>query len=103
MSQDVHDYHHKLTLEERHVYENVLAYLTTSDILAMRNIGLAVMEKMSAPELQIYQARQFMKRPYTPGLINTVSKPSASIRARSTTVIGWCPPSIARSRWATSG
>jgi ribonucleoside-diphosphate reductase beta chain len=58
MAQDVHDYHHKLTLEEKHVYENVLAYLTTSDILAMRNIGLAVMEKMSAPELQIYQARQ---------------------------------------------
>ncbi len=58
MNQDVHDYHHKLTVEERHVYENVLAYLTTSDILAMRNIGLAVMEKMSAPELQIYQARQ---------------------------------------------
>jgi len=58
MAQDVQDYHHKLTLEERHVYENVLAYLTTSDILAMRNIGLAVMEKMSAPELQIYQARQ---------------------------------------------
>ena len=58
MTQDVHDYLHKLTLEERHVYENVLSYLTTSDILAMRNIGLAVMEKMSAPELQIYQARQ---------------------------------------------
>ncbi|TNF06678.1 MAG: ribonucleotide-diphosphate reductase subunit beta [Gammaproteobacteria bacterium] len=58
MAQDVHDYHHKLTTEERHLYENVLAYLTTSDIMAMRNIGLAVMEKMSAPELQIYQARQ---------------------------------------------
>ncbi|NOQ93943.1 MAG: ribonucleotide reductase, partial [Methylophaga sp.] len=58
MAQDVHDYRHKLTLEERHVYENVMAYLTTSDILAMRNIGLAVMEKMTAPELQIYQARQ---------------------------------------------
>lgn len=58
MAQDVHDYHHKLTDAERHVFENVLAYLTTSDILAMRNIGLAVMEKMSAPELQIYQARQ---------------------------------------------
>jgi len=58
MSQDIQDYHHKLTPAERHVYENVLAYLTTSDILAMRNIGLAVMEKMSAPELQIYQARQ---------------------------------------------
>ncbi len=58
MAQDVADYRHQLTLEERHVYDNVLAYLTTSDILAMRNIGLAVMEKMSAPELQIYQARQ---------------------------------------------
>ncbi|PIP79569.1 MAG: ribonucleotide reductase, partial [Gammaproteobacteria bacterium CG22_combo_CG10-13_8_21_14_all_40_8] len=58
MAQDVHDYNHKLTVEERHVYENVLAYLTTSDVLAMRNIGLAVMEKMRAPELQIYQARQ---------------------------------------------
>jgi ribonucleoside-diphosphate reductase beta chain len=58
MAQDVHDYQHKLSAAERHVFENVLAYLTTSDILAMRNIGLAVMEKMSAPELQIYQARQ---------------------------------------------
>src|SRR3990172_746600 len=54
MAQDVHDYHHKLSAAERHVFENVLAYLTTSDILAMRNIGLAVMEKMSAPEIQIY-------------------------------------------------
>ena len=36
MTQDVHDFQHKLTLEERHVYENVLSYLTTSDILAMR-------------------------------------------------------------------
>jgi len=58
MAQDVQDYHHKLTPAERHVFENVLAYLTTSDIMAMRNIGLAVMEKMTAPELQIYQARQ---------------------------------------------
>lgn len=58
MAQDVHDYHHRLTTEERHVYENVLAYLTTADILAMRNVAIAVMEKMSAPELQIYQARQ---------------------------------------------
>ncbi len=58
MAQDVHDYQHSLTDNEKHVYTNVLAYLTTSDILAMRNIGLAVMEKMTAPELQIYQARQ---------------------------------------------
>ncbi|HFD32621.1 MAG TPA: ribonucleotide reductase, partial [Gammaproteobacteria bacterium] len=58
MSQDVQDYRHKLKENERRIYENVLSYLTTSDILAMRNVGLAVMEKMSAPELQIYQARQ---------------------------------------------
>jgi len=58
MTKDVHDYQHRLTIEEKHVYEHVLAYLTTSDILAMRNIGIAVMEKMTAPELQIYQARQ---------------------------------------------
>jgi ribonucleoside-diphosphate reductase beta chain len=58
MAQDVQDYHHKLNPAEQHMFENVLAYLTTSDILAMRNIGLAVMEKMTAPELQIYQARQ---------------------------------------------
>ncbi|MGB0847920.1 MAG: ribonucleotide-diphosphate reductase subunit beta [Thiolinea sp.] len=58
MTSDISDYHHKLKPEEQHIFENVLAYLTTSDILAMRNIGLAVMEKMTAPELQIYQARQ---------------------------------------------
>lgn len=58
MNQDVYDYKYKLTDGERHLYENVLAYLTTSDVLAMRNVGLAVMEKMTAPELQIYQARQ---------------------------------------------
>lgn len=58
MQQDVYDYKHKLTPTEKQLYEDVLAYLTTSDILAMRNIGLAVMEKMTAPELQIYQARQ---------------------------------------------
>jgi len=57
MGPDIADYR-ILTPAEKHVYENVLAYLTPSDILAMRNIGLAVMEKMSAPELQIYQARQ---------------------------------------------
>ena len=46
MTQDVHDYNKTLTEDEKHVYQNVLSYLTTSDILAMRNIGLAVMEKM---------------------------------------------------------
>ena len=58
MGFDVECFHHVLSPSEQHVYTNVLAYLTTADILAMRNIGLAVMEKMTAPELQIYQARQ---------------------------------------------
>jgi len=58
MTKDVSDYRITMSSEQKHLYDNVLAYLTTSDILAMRNIGLAVMEKMSAPELQIYQARQ---------------------------------------------
>ncbi len=58
MAQDVTDYNSKLTADEKHVFHNVMSYLTTSGILAMRNIGLAVMEKMTAPELQIYQARQ---------------------------------------------
>lgn len=43
---------------KRHAFENAIAYLTTSVILVMRNIGLAVMEKTTAPERQIYQARQ---------------------------------------------
>lgn len=60
MGNDVQDYYYKLNDAERHMFENVLAYLTTSDILAMRNIGLAVMEKMTAPELQLYQARQVL-------------------------------------------
>ncbi len=58
MSQDVIDYNNTLTDDERHVFKNVMSYLTTSGILAMRNIGLGLMEKMTAPELQIYQARQ---------------------------------------------
>ena len=61
MGADIYDYKFTLTNAEKHVYENVLAYLTTADILAMRNIGLAVMEKMSAPEIQIYNARQIFE------------------------------------------
>ena len=58
LDQDAIDYNSTLTAAEKHVFQNVMSYLTTSGILAMRNIGLAVMEKMTAPELQIYQARQ---------------------------------------------
>lgn len=58
MLKDVEDYNYVLGDSEKHVFENVLAYLTTSDILAMRNIAVALLEKMTAPELQLYQARQ---------------------------------------------
>ncbi len=58
ITQDIYDFKHNLNDNERHVYTSILAYVATSDIIAMRNIGLAVMEKMTAPELQIYQARQ---------------------------------------------
>lgn len=58
IGEDLSDYNNQLTAAEKHVFQNVMSYLTTSGIMAMRNIGLAVMEKMTAPELQIYQARQ---------------------------------------------
>jgi len=48
MPQDIDDYQKKSIETEKHIYQNVMAYLTTSDILAMRSIGLAVMGKMSA-------------------------------------------------------
>jgi ribonucleoside-diphosphate reductase beta chain len=58
MMRDLEDYNSRLSDEEKHMYTTVLAYLTTSDILAMRNVSLAVMEKVTAPEVQIYMARQ---------------------------------------------
>ena len=58
MAKDLADYVHELTPEERHMYEHVLAYLTTSDILVMRNLAVAIMERITAPEIQIYYARQ---------------------------------------------
>lgn len=57
MSEDIADYP-KLKPAEKHVYDNVMATLSTMDIMAMRNIGLAVMEKVTAPEIQIYMGRQ---------------------------------------------
>jgi len=58
MAGDVADFKLRLTDNERSVYTNVMAYLATSDVLAMRNIGLAIMEKMTAPEIEAYQAVQ---------------------------------------------
>lgn len=53
MGKDIYQFQHSLTDSERHVFTNVFAYLTTSDVLAMRNVSLAVMEKITAPEVQI--------------------------------------------------
>ncbi len=47
-----------LSTAEKHIYDNVFATLTTSDVMAMRNIGIAVMEKITAPEIQAYIGRQ---------------------------------------------
>jgi len=57
MSEDIADYP-TLSAEEKHIYDNVLSTLSTMDIMAMRNIGLAVMEKVTAPEIQTYMGRQ---------------------------------------------
>lgn len=61
MGEDIPDFTQKLTPEEQHMFVSVLGYLTTSDVLAMRNIGVAFMEKMCAPELQIFQASQIFQ------------------------------------------
>jgi len=58
MTGDVSDYEHKLTPSMKHVFEHVIGYLSTADIMALRNVSLAVMEKITAPELQAYQAVQ---------------------------------------------
>lgn len=53
MGKDIGQYEYELSPSERHIFTTVLAYLTTSDILAMRNVSLAVMEKITAPEVQM--------------------------------------------------
>lgn len=52
MSKSIYQFEHVLTPSEKHIFTTVFAYLTTSDILAMRNVSLAVMEKITAPEVQ---------------------------------------------------
>lgn len=58
MGQDKSDFEFKLSADERHTFTTVLAYLSTADIMAMRNISIAVMEKITAPEIQQYLGRQ---------------------------------------------
>ena len=53
MGDDVAGYN-KLTQAERHVYENVLAFLSTADISAARNTGITIAERITSPEVQNY-------------------------------------------------
>lgn len=58
MADDIITYRQILTEDEKHVFINVFAYLTTSDMVIQRNLALAVYEQLGAPELQCYLARQ---------------------------------------------
>ncbi|MDA8120222.1 MAG: ribonucleotide-diphosphate reductase subunit beta [Gammaproteobacteria bacterium] len=58
MGQDILTFKTKLSEADRHTYLNTLSFLSTADIMAMRNIGLAIMEKVTAPEITIYQSLQ---------------------------------------------
>lgn len=52
MGKDIYTFEHVLTPEERHIFTTSLAYLTTSDVIAMRNVSIAIAEKITAPEVQ---------------------------------------------------
>lgn len=57
MSKDYNDFRN-LSPSEQHIFINVLAYLTTSDILAQRNVINVVHGHITAPEITLYLARQ---------------------------------------------
>ncbi len=57
MVKDVSDYKN-LTPPQRHVFTNVLAYLTTADIGALRNVSTALMGKLTSPEIQMFLGGQ---------------------------------------------
>lgn len=48
----------RLTANEKHTFMSVFSTLTTSDILVQRNIALAVMAQVTAPEVEIALAMQ---------------------------------------------
>lgn len=58
MGKDKADFELTLLPNEIHTFTTVLAYLSTADIMAMRNVSIAVMEKITAPEIQQYLGRQ---------------------------------------------
>lgn len=57
MAPDISDYKFKLSADDRHLFITMLATLTTADIVALRNVSFAIMEKITAPEVQIAYTR----------------------------------------------
>lgn len=57
MAPDINDYRFRLSADDRHLFITMLATLTTADIVALRNVSFAVMEKITAPEVQIAYTR----------------------------------------------
>jgi len=51
----------KLTAAEQHMYKAVFSTLTTSDILIQRNLACAVMERITAPEVEVALGAQIFQ------------------------------------------
>jgi ribonucleoside-diphosphate reductase beta chain len=57
MGKDKSDFE-SLTENEKHIFVTTLSFLTTADVLALRNISYALAEKITAPEAQIFLSSQ---------------------------------------------
>ncbi|MFK5892895.1 MAG: ribonucleotide-diphosphate reductase subunit beta [Pseudomonadota bacterium] len=57
LAKDFYAFKNTLSFDEINTIKNSLSFLAVSSVLSMRVIGLGFMEKMSAPELQIFNAR----------------------------------------------
>jgi len=58
LSQDVYDYKHALTDEERWMFDWALSMLTTQDLVVMGNLEEAIERHLTCPEASMYLARQ---------------------------------------------
>lgn len=58
LTQDRFDYAHKLTDEERWMFDWSLSMLTTQDLVVMGNLEEAIERHLTCPEISIYLARQ---------------------------------------------
>ena len=58
LHQDAYDYKHKLTDEERWMFDWALSMLTTQDLVVMGNLEEAIERHLTCPEISMYLARQ---------------------------------------------